>query len=65
MSAVAILNIVLVVVVTAGIFSFLGWSIVADQARVASHPGRERQPVRGNTAQTTRGQRGPAHGFTA
>jgi hypothetical protein len=64
MSAIAILNIVLVVVVSAGIVSFLGWSIVADKTRIAARAGRERIPARANTARPRRSHRGLARSFS-
>ncbi len=49
MSAIAILNIVLAVLIVAAIVSLLAWSIVADKAWFASHTRRalnaERPPA--------------------
>ncbi len=64
MSAIAILNIVLIVVVSAGIVSFLGWSIVADKTRVASRPHRQRNPARAGTARPVRTRQGAARSFS-
>jgi hypothetical protein len=63
MTEIAILNIVLVVVVVAGMLAFLGRSIVADRAPVAQRAGRERKPAQTGIARAGRGQRGTVRSF--